>query len=141
GFENVIIAIAFFSTPSFARLVRGDTLDIKVQLYVDVDRYFGDKKVRIIFSHVFLHWISTIIVYITMIIDGEVISAACFSFFGLAAPPSSPEWGAMLSASRDYIGQAFHLIFFPGFAVFLTVLALNLFGDGLRDVLDPKTRD
>ena len=76
-----------------------------------------------------------------MNIGGAIISAASLSFLGLGAPPSSPEWGAMLSASRDYIGQAFHLIFFPGFAVFLTVLALNLFGDGLRDVLDPKTRD
>ena len=95
----------------------------------------------IIFKHVFPQTISTIIVYITMNIGGAIISAASLSFLGLGAPPSSPEWGAMLSASRDYIGHAFHLIFFPGFAVFLTVLALNLFGDGLRDVLDPKTRD
>lgn len=141
GLKNVIIAIAFFSTPSFARIVRGETLEIKEQLYVEAERSIGAKKGRIIFKHVFPQTISTIIVYITMNIGGAIISAASLSFLGLGAPPSSPEWGAMLSASRDYIGHAFHLIFFPGFAVFLTVLALNLFGDGLRDVLDPKTRD
>lgn len=141
GLKNVVIAIAFFSTPSFARIVRGETLEIKQRLFVEAERSIGAKKSRIIFKHVFPQTISTIIVYITMNVGGAIISAASLSFLGLGAPPSSPEWGAMLSASRDYIGQAFHLIFFPGLAVFITVLAMNLFGDGLRDVLDPKTRD
>src|SRR5699024_339098 len=141
GLQNVIIAIAFFSTPSFARVVRGDTLELAEQSYVEAERSIGAKTGRIICKHVFPHALSTLTVAITMNSGGAAISAASLSFLGLGAPPSSPEWGAMLSASRDYIGHAFHLIFFPGFAVFLTVLALNLFGDGLRDVLDPKTRD
>ncbi|ASN04185.1 ABC transporter permease [Virgibacillus necropolis] len=141
GLKNVIIAIAFFSTPSFARIVRGETLEIKERLFVEAERSIGVKKGRILFKHVFPHTISTIIVYITMSVGGAIISTASLSFLGLGAPASSPEWGAMISASRDYIGDAFHLIFFPGFAVFITVLALNLFGDGLRDALDPKTRD
>lgn len=141
GLKNVVIAIAFFSTPSYARIVRGETLEIKGRLFIEAEKSIGAKKSRIIFKHVFPQTISTIIVYITMNVGGAIISAASLSFLGLGAPPSSPEWGAMLSASRDYIGQAFHLIFFPGLAVFITVLALNLFGDGLRDVLDPKTRD
>ncbi|GGP10288.1 ABC transporter permease [Oceanobacillus neutriphilus] len=141
GMKNVIIAIAFFSTPSFARIVRGETLEIKERLFIEAERSIGAKKSRIILRHVFPQTISTIIVYITMNIGGAIISAASLSFLGLGASPSSPEWGAMLSASRDYIGHAFHLIFFPGLAVFITVLVLNLFGDGLRDVLDPKTRD
>lgn len=141
GLKNVIIAIAFFSTPSFARIVRGETLEIKEKLFIDAEKSIGAKKGRIIFRHVFPQTFSTIIVYITMNVGGAIISAASLSFLGLGGSPSSPEWGAMLSSSRDYIGQAFHLIFFPGFCVFITVLALNLFGDGLRDVLDPKTRD
>ncbi|MDY0393674.1 ABC transporter permease subunit [Virgibacillus halophilus] len=141
GLKNVVIAIAFFSTPSFARIVRGETLEIKERLFIEAERSIGASKGRIIYKHVFPQTISTIIVYITMNVGGAIISAASLSFLGLGGSPSSPEWGAMLSGSRDYIGQAFHLIFFPGFCVFLTVLALNLFGDGLRDVLDPKTRD
>src|SRR5699024_3269768 len=103
GLKNVIIAIAFFSTPSFARIVRGETLEIKEQLYVEAERSIGAKKGRIIFKHVFPQTISTIIVYITMNIDDAIISAASLSFLGLVAQHSSPEWGAMLSASRDYI--------------------------------------
>src|SRR5699024_4705820 len=122
----------FFLNTFFCTYCSGETLEIKEQLYVEAERSIGAKKGRIIFKHVFPQTISTIIVYITMNIGGAIISAASLSFLGLGAPPSSPEWGAMLSASRDYIGHAFHLIFFPGFAVFLTVLALNLFGDGLR---------
>lgn len=141
GLKNVVIAIAFFSTPSFTRIVRGETLEIKERLFVEAERSIGVKKRIIMFKHVFPQTISTIIVYITMNIGGAIISTASLSFLGLGASASSPEWGAMISTSRDYIGEAFHLIFFPGFAVFITVLALNLFGDGLRDALDPKTRD
>src|SRR5699024_2426230 len=139
--KNVIIAIAFFSTPSFARIVRGETLEIKEQLYVEAERSIGAKKGRIIFKHVLPQTISTIIVYITMNIGGAIISAASLSFLGFVALPSLPDCGAMLCASIDYLGHAFLLCCFPGFAVFLTVLALNLVGDGLRDVLYPFSRD
>lgn len=141
GLENVVIAIAFFTTPSFTRMIRGETLAIKEKLYVEAEKSIGAKKGRIIFKHVLPQTSATIIVYITMNIGTAIISGASLSFLGLGAEPSSPEWGAMLSASRDYIGEAFHLIFFPGFAIFLTVLALNVFGDGLRDILDPKMKE
>lgn len=141
GLKNVVFAIAFFSTPSFARIIRGETLEIKERLFVEVETSLGASKKRIIFKHIFPQTVSTIIVYITMNIGVAIISAAALSFLGLGASPSSPEWGAMLSASKDYIGHAFHLIFFPGLAIFLTVLALNLFGDGLQNVLDPKARE
>lgn len=141
GLKNVVIAIAFFSTPSFARIIRGETLEIKQRLFIEAERSLGAKKGRIILKHVFPQTVPTIIVYISMNVGGAIISAASLSFLGLGAPPGSPEWGAMLSASREFVGQGFHLILFPGLAVFITVLALNLFGDGLRDVLDPKTRD
>lgn len=141
GLKNVVIAIAFFSTPSFTRIIRGETLEIKEKLFIEAQRSIGASKTRIILRHIFPETIPTIIVYITMNVGTAIISAASLSFLGLGAAPSSPEWGAMLSASRDYIGQSFHLIFFPGLAIFITVLALNVFGDGLRDVLDPEMKD
>lgn len=141
GLKNVVIAIAFFTIPSFTRMIRGETLAVKEKLYIEAEKSIGASKGRIILKHVFPQMTSIIIVYITMNIGTAIISGASLSFLGLGAPSSSPEWGAMLSASRDYIGEAFHLIFFPGFAIFLTVLALNLFGDGLREVLDPKMKE
>ncbi|MFC4619788.1 ABC transporter permease [Camelliibacillus cellulosilyticus] len=141
GLKNVVFAVAFFSVPSFARMVRGKTLEVKEMLFIEATRSIGAKKGRIIFRHVFPETIPTIIVYLSMNVGTAILSAASLSFLGLGASPSSPDWGAMLSSSRDYIGQAFHLVFFPGLAIFLTVLALNVMGDGLRDVLDPKTKN
>lgn len=140
GLQNVMIAIAFFSIPSFARIVRGATLEAKEMLFVESAKSIGASKVRILFKHILPETIPVIIVYFTMTVGSAILSAASLSFLGLGAEPSSPDWGAMLSMSRDYIGSSFHLVFFPGLIIFLTVLAFNLFGDGLRDVLDPKTK-
>ncbi|NGP45124.1 ABC transporter permease subunit [Bacillaceae bacterium SIJ1] len=141
GMRNVVIAVSFFSIPSFARIVRSATLEAKEMLFVEATRSIGASNKRIIWKHIFPETVSTIIVYFTMKVGTAILAAASLSFLGLGAEPSSPDWGAMLSKSRDYIDSAFHLVFFPGLIIFLTVLAFNLLGDGLRDVLDPKTKD
>ncbi|OZU87217.1 glutathione ABC transporter permease [Virgibacillus indicus] len=141
GLQNVIIAIAFFSVPSFARIVRSSTLEVKELLFVESAKSMGASKRRIVFKHIFPETIPVIIVYFTMNVGTAILSAASLSFLGLGAELSSPDWGAMLSMGRDYIGTSFHIVFFPGLMIFLTVLAFNILGDGLRDVLDPKTRD
>ncbi|UUI05656.1 ABC transporter permease subunit [Oceanobacillus jeddahense] len=141
GLQNVIIAIAFFSVPSFARIVRSSTLEVKEMLFVESAKSMGSSKSRIIFKHIFPETIPVIIVYFTMTVGTAILSAASLSFLGLGAELASPDWGAMLSMGRDYIGSSFHIVFFPGLMIFLTVLAFNILGDGLRDILDPKTRD
>ncbi len=141
GLRNVIIAVSFFSIPSFARIVRSATLETKEMLFVEATRSIGASNRRIIWKHIFPETVPTIIVYFTMKVGTAILAAASLSFLGLGAEPSSPDWGAMLSKSRDYIDSSFHLVFFPGLIIFLTVLAFNLLGDGLRDVLDPKTKD
>lgn len=141
GLQNVIIAIAFFSVPSFARIVRSSTLEVKELLFVESAKSMGASKRRIVFKHIFPETIPVVIVYFTMNVGTAILSAASLSFLGLGAELSSPDWGAMLSMGRDYIGTSFHIVFFPGLMIFLTVLAFNVLGDGLRDVLDPKTRD
>jgi len=141
GTQNVIIAIAFFSTPSFARIVRSATLEVKEMLFVESAMSMGASRKRIVFKHIFPETIPIIIVYFSMSVGTAILSAASLSFLGLGAELSSPDWGAMLSMARDYIGTSFHIVFFPGLMIFLTVLAFNVFGDGLRDILDPKTKD
>ncbi|WP_257349292.1 ABC transporter permease [Pseudalkalibacillus decolorationis] len=141
GLNNVVIAVSFFSIPSFARIVRSATLEAKEMLFVEATRSIGASNRRIIWKHIFPETVPTIIVYFTMKVGTAILAAASLSFLGLGAEPSSPDWGAMLSKSRDYIDSSFHLVFFPGLIIFLTVLAFNLLGDGLRDVLDPKTKD
>jgi glutathione transport system permease protein len=141
GLENVIIAVAIFSIPIFARIVRSSTLSLKATMYVEAARSIGASPRRIIFKHIFPGTLSSIIVYFTMRIGTSILTAASLSFLGLGAQPPSPEWGAMLSSGRDFLNTAPHVTFFPGFAIFLTVLAFNLLGDGLRDALDPKMKD
>jgi glutathione transport system permease protein len=141
GLQNVIIAIAFFSVPSFARIVRSSTLEVKELLFVESAKSMGASRKRIVFKHIFPETIPVVIVYFTMNVGTAILSAASLSFLGLGAELSSPDWGAMLSMGRDYIGTSFHIVFFPGLMIFLTVLAFNILGDGMRDVLDPKTRD
>jgi glutathione transport system permease protein len=141
GLENVIIAISIFSVPIFARIVRSSTLAVKSTVYVEATRSIGAKHRRIIWKHIFPGTVSSIIVYFTMRLGTAILTAASLSFIGLGAQPPSPEWGAMLSGGRDYLNNAPHVTFFPGLAIFLTVLAFNLLGDGLRDALDPKIKD
>ncbi|QAA23954.1 nickel transporter permease [Sporolactobacillus terrae] len=141
GINNVVIAVSVFSVPHFARIVRSSTLSARTALYVEAAQSIGAKNRRLIFYHIFPETLSTIIVYFTMRIGTAILTAASLSFLGLGAQPPSPEWGAMLSSGRDYLETAPHITIFPGLAIFFTVLVFNLFGDGLRDVLDPKIKD
>ncbi|AKL12903.1 TPA: glutathione ABC transporter permease GsiD [Kluyvera intermedia] len=140
GMANVIIAVAVFSVPAFARLVRGNTLVLKHQTFVESARSIGASDMTILFSHILPGTVSSIVVYFTMRIGTSIISAASLSFLGLGAQPPTPEWGAMLNEARADMVIAPHVALFPSLAIFLTVLAFNLLGDGLRDALDPKIK-
>lgn len=137
---NVIIAVAFFAVPTFARIVRGSTLSVKKLEYIDAIRALGASDLRIIFMHILPNILSPIIVQATLYIASAIITASALSFLGMGTKPPTPEWGTMLSDGRSYIRQAPHITLFPGMVIFLVVIGFNLFGDGLRDALDPKSK-
>ncbi|KGR77915.1 nickel transporter permease [Ureibacillus manganicus] len=137
---NTIIAIAIFAVPTFARIVRGSTLSVKKLEYVDAIRAMGSRDTRIIFKHILPNITSPIIVQATLYIASAIITASALSFLGLGTQPPDPEWGTMLSNGRSYIAQAPHITLFPGLVILLVVVGFNLFGDGLRDALDPKSK-
>ncbi|GAE29805.1 ABC transporter permease [Alkalihalobacillus hemicellulosilyticus] len=139
--QNVIIAVAIFSVPVFARIVRGSTLSVKKLEYIDAQKALGASDFRIIFKHIFPNITSPLIVQLTLSIATAILTASGLSFIGLGAQPPSPEWGAMLSDGRNYMFDAGHVAFFPGLMIVIVVLAFNLFGDGLRDALDPKMKN
>jgi glutathione transport system permease protein len=138
GMVNVILAVAVFSVPAFARLVRGNTLVVKNLTYIEAVRSIGASDWTILSRHIFPATISSVVVYFTMRIGTSIITAASLSFLGMGAQPPTPEWGAMLNEARADMMNAPHIALFPSLAIFLTVLAFNLLGDGLRDALDPK---
>ena len=138
GMTNVIIAVAIFSVPAFARLVRGDVLTLKHQTYIEAVRSIGASDTVIMLRHLLPGTISSVVVYLTMRIGTSILTAASLSFLGLGAQPPTPEWGAMLNEARADMMTAPHIGLFPSLAIFVTVLAFNLLGDGLRDALDPK---
>ena len=140
GVANVIYAVAVFSIPIYARVVRGSTLALKQTLYVQGARSIGVKRLPLVLRHILPGTLPGVIVTTSLRIGTAILVAAGLSFLGLGAQPPSPEWGAMLADGRSYLGVADHLTFFPGLAIFLTVLAFNLLGDGLRDALDQKLR-
>ncbi|KQR62614.1 glutathione ABC transporter permease GsiD [Acidovorax sp. Leaf160] len=135
---NVVVAVAVFSVPAFARLVRGNTLVLKQMTYIESARSIGASDWTIIVRHILPGTISSIVVYFTMRVGTSIITAASLSFLGMGAQPPTPEWGAMLNEARADMVNAPHVALFPSLAIFLTVLAFNLLGDGLRDALDPK---
>ncbi|MEJ6005223.1 glutathione ABC transporter permease GsiD [Paucibacter sp. AS339] len=138
GMVNVVIAVAVFSIPTFARLVRGNTLALKHLTYVEAARSIGASDWTIITRHILPGTVSTVVVFFTMRIGTSIITAASLSFLGMGAQPPTPEWGAMLNEARSDMVNAPHIALIPSIAIFLTVLAFNLLGDGLRDALDPK---
>jgi len=138
GMTNVIIAVSIFSIPTFARLVRGNTLALKHLTYVEAARSIGASDRTIIARHIFPGTISAVVVYFSMRIGTSIITAAALSFLGMGAQPPTPEWGAMLNEARADMMTSPHVALFPAIAIFVTVLAFNLLGDGLRDALDPK---
>jgi glutathione transport system permease protein len=138
GIENVIIAVSIFSVPTFVRLVRGSTLVLKETAYVEAARSINAPSRTILLRHILPGTISSVIVYFTLRMGTAIITASSLSFIGLGAPVESPEWGAMLSRARDYLATAPHYAIGPSVAIFVTVLAFNILGDGLRDAVDPK---
>ena len=138
GMVNVIIAVAIFSIPTFARLVRGNTLSLKHLTYVEAARSVGASDFTIVTRHIFPGTIAAVVVYFSLRIGTSIITAASLSFIGLGAQPPTPEWGAMLNEARSDMMTSPHVAIFPSLAIFFTVLAFNLLGDGLRDALDPK---
>lgn len=135
---NVVVAVAVFSVPAFARLVRGNTLALKHLTYIESARSIGAPDRTIILRHILPGTISTAVVYFTMRLGTSIITAASLSFLGMGARPPTPEWGAMLNEARADMVNAPHVALFPSLAIFITVLAFNLLGDGLRDALDAK---
>lgn len=140
GIANVIYAVAVFSVPVFARLVRGSTLALKQTLYVQASRSIGVRKLPLVVRHILPGTLPGVIVYASLRMGTSILTAAALSFIGLGAQPPSPEWGTMLADGRSYLGVADHIMVFPGLAIFVTVLAFNLLGDGLRDALDQRLR-
>ena len=138
GMINVIIAVAIFSIPTFARLVRGNTLALKQLTFVEAARSIGASDWTIVTRHIFPGTIAAVVVYFSLRIGTSIITAASLSFIGMGAQPPTPEWGAMLNEARADMMTSPHVALFPSLAIFLTVLAFNLLGDGLRDALDPK---
>ncbi len=138
---NAMIAIGIVAIPTFARIVRGSVLAEKHKEYVIASRTNGSSSFRLIFIVILPNCTSPIIVQATMSFASAVLEAAGLSFLGLGAQPPTPEWGAMLSDSLQFITTAYWMIVFPGIAIFLTVMGFNLVGDGLMDVLDPKMKD
>jgi len=138
GLINALLAIAFVSIPVYARIVRASVLQVKEQDYVSASRALGASPFGILISHVLPNALTPIIVQATLGIASAILDAAALSFLGLGAAPPTPEWGLMLGEERNSLFNAPHLVFIPGIAIMLTVLAFNLVGDGLRDALDPR---
>ncbi|MDC3412277.1 ABC transporter permease [Aquibacillus sp. 3ASR75-11] len=137
---NAMIAVGIVGVPQFARIVRSTVLSVKETEYIEAARAIGAKSNRILFQHVLPNCTAPIIVQATLGIGTAILDAAGLSFLGLGAQPPAPEWGAMLSDGRAALQTSPWVITFPGIAIFLVVLAFNLFGDGLRDALDPRLK-
>lgn len=138
---NVLLAISIAYIPTFARTVRAPVLTVKDQEYIEAAKAIGCSDLRIIFKYVLPNCMAPIIVQITLSIAGAILSIAGLSFLGLGIQPPTPEWGAMLSNARSYMRDSWHITVIPGLGIMLTILALNMMGDGLRDALDPRLKD
>ncbi|MFC1878409.1 ABC transporter permease [Chloroflexota bacterium] len=140
GLQNALLAIAIVSIPIYARVVRASVLSVKQQEYVSASRALGAGHLHILFRRILPNAIAPLIVQGTLGIAEAILSAAALSFLGLGAQPPTPEWGTMLGSERNQVFSAPHLVFFPGLAIMVTVLAFNLLGDGLRDAMDPRLK-
>jgi peptide/nickel transport system permease protein len=138
GIENAIIAVSLTAWPPIARLARAETLTVRNSDYINAVRIQGASHWRIIIKHIAPMCLSSVVVRITLNMAGIILTAAGLGFLGLGAQPPSPEWGAMLSSGRIYMFESWWITTFPGLAILIVGLGFNLFGDGLRDVLDPR---
>ncbi|NLA60825.1 MAG: ABC transporter permease [Firmicutes bacterium] len=138
---NIMLVIGLTSWPSLARMVRGQILSLREQEFTEAARALGATDARIIFRHILPNAMAPVIVSTTMRIGGAILSESSLSFLGLGVPEPYPSWGSILNAGRTYLLQAPWITTFPGIFIFLTVLAFNYVGDGLRDALDPRLKD
>lgn len=141
GLVNVMIAVGIGEVPRYARVVRASVLSIKEQEFIESARAVGASDLRIIVKHILPNCMAPLIVQATIGVANAILSAASLSFIGLGIQPPTPEWGGMLSAGRQYIRDYWYIVTFPGAMIMLTIYALNLFGDGLRDALDPRLKN
>ena len=140
GITNLIITLVITGWVQYARLVRSQVLSLKSVQYVDSARSAGAGDGRIVFRHILPNLLSSVVVLATLQMAFVLLTEAALSFLGLGVNPSTPTWGTMINDGRNYIYNAWWVITFPGIAILLTVLAINLLGDWLRDVLDPTLR-
>ena len=138
--QNAMLAIAIAWWPWYTRIVRGQAVSIKERQFVKAANAIGTPSMKIVFKHVLPNCFAPLIVQASMDIGGVILTIASLSFLGLGAQSPTPEWGLMVSTSRNYFLNAWWYSIFPGLAIFFTVLVFNLLGDGLREILDPKTR-
>jgi len=139
--ENLFIALTIISIPAVVRVNRAALLNVVNQEYIEAARACGTSTFRILTKHILKNGMGTIIVNATMGVSGKILTAATLSFLGLGFQPPTPEWGSMLNEARAYIRTSGYMIIFPGFAIVLSALGINLMGDGLRDALDPKLKN
>ena len=137
---NLMIAISISSVPRYARIVRASVLTIKDQEFIEAARATGSSNFRIIYRHIIPNSLAPVIVQGTLGVSSAILSTAGLSFIGLGIQPPAPEWGAMLSGGRQYLRTAWWVTTFPGVTIMITIFALNLLGDGLRDALDPRLK-
>ncbi|MGC2871881.1 ABC transporter permease [Ihubacter sp. rT4E-8] len=141
GLVNVLISIAIGYIPEFARITRASVMTIREREFIEAAKAVGASDRTIIFRQILPNAMAPLIVEVTMAIAGAILSIAGLSFLGLGIQPPLPEWGAMLTNARGYIRDAWHITVFPGLVILITILALNIIGDGLRDALDPKLKN
>lgn len=141
GLFNLMLAIGISSIPGYARIVRASVLTVKDQEFIESARAVGATDFRIIRKHIVPNALAPIIVQGTLGVASAILSTAGLSFIGLGVPKPQPEWGSMLAGGRVYLRDAPHVTTFPGLAIMITILALNLLGDGLRDALDPRLKE
>jgi peptide/nickel transport system permease protein len=137
---SLMIAVGISSVPTYARLTRASVLSARENLYVDAARVVGASDLSILLRHILPNVVAPIIVVGTLGVGAAILVAAALSFLGLGSQPPTPEWGRMLSEGRQYLREQWWIATFPGLAIMITVLALNLLGDGLRDALDPRLK-
>lgn len=137
---NLMVAISVSNIPRYARIVRASVLSIRDQEFVEAARAIGANNARIIFRHIIPNSLAPVIVQGTLGVASAILSTAGLSFIGLGIQPPAPEWGSMLSGGRQYLRYAWWVTTFPGVAIMITILSLNLLGDGLRDALDPRLK-
>lgn len=137
---NLMISISVSYVPTFARIVRASVLSVRDQEFIEAARAIGASNLRIILRHIIPNSLAPVIVQGTLGVAGAILSIAGLSFIGLGIQPPAPEWGSMLSGGRQYLRYAWWVTTFPGIAIVITILSLNLLGDGLRDALDPKLK-